>query len=199
MNGLSEIKFHISPLLKKINIKKISQAYSVLSLWDEIVGVTISKHSMAIRIVKGILYIAVDSSSWLNEIKFLKEDIISKYNSRLEQNIVLDIKFFIQKIVKDDYDKPEKKETLTQEKKEQEEQTIVLEDLSEDDKISIEKEAGAIEDFRLREHFIKFLEFTRKRELALLKLGWKICPICKSIHNSKKQICRVCLQGENCE
>jgi len=197
MKGLSEIKFHISPLLKKINIKQVSQAYSVVILWDDIVGSTISKHSIAVRIVKGVLYVAVDSSSWLNEIRFLKEDIISKYNSRLDKNIVLDIKFFVQKVLKEDQEKKEYRNNTSEKKEDEEEQqVIVLEELPEEDLIAIEKEAQAIDDFRLREHFQKFLEFTRKRELALLKLGWKICPNCKSIHNSKERTCRICTQKD---
>ncbi|MCD6399284.1 DUF721 domain-containing protein, partial [candidate division WOR-3 bacterium] len=44
---------------------------------------------------RNILYIKVKSSAFLNEIYFLKEELLKRINLNLENNFVKEIKFFV--------------------------------------------------------------------------------------------------------
>jgi len=63
--------------------------------WEEIVGKNISSHAKPAFFKYGKLFINVDSSSWLNELKFLKEKIKEKINKKLGTNKVKEIYFKI--------------------------------------------------------------------------------------------------------
>ena len=68
--------------------------YRAFSLWSEVVGSTIASHTTAERMVKGVLYVRVDSSVWFNELSLIKEEIRNKLNQRVGVEVVKDIKFF---------------------------------------------------------------------------------------------------------
>jgi hypothetical protein len=60
-------------------------------LWPEIVGQTIATRAMPLRIIKGILTVAVSSGPWKQELSFLKGMMIGKLNERLGGEVVKDI------------------------------------------------------------------------------------------------------------
>jgi predicted nucleic acid-binding Zn ribbon protein len=63
-------------------------------LWDEVVGQTIAHHARPTRIRRGLLFIAVDGSVWMQELQFLKETIRERLNARLGGDVVRDL-FFV--------------------------------------------------------------------------------------------------------
>ncbi|MBE0478435.1 DUF721 domain-containing protein [Candidatus Aerophobetes bacterium] len=71
---------------------KIKQL-NILKLWPEVVGETLSKHSQAVSISKGNLFVKVDNSAWLSEFSHFKEKIILKFNERHGEQIVKNIYF----------------------------------------------------------------------------------------------------------
>lgn len=56
------------------------QRWKLESQWLEIVGPTLAKHSRPVQYDKGLLIIEVTNSVWLNEIRFLLEEIKLKVN-----------------------------------------------------------------------------------------------------------------------
>ena len=51
-----------------------------LSRWEDAVGEQISKHSRAIRIQDGVLWIEVDHPIWKTELHYRKRQILEKLN-----------------------------------------------------------------------------------------------------------------------
>lgn len=60
-------------------------------LWPEIVGPAIATRAMPLRIIKGVLTVAVSSGPWKQELSFLKVAMIEKLNNRLGGDVVRDI------------------------------------------------------------------------------------------------------------
>jgi len=68
--------------------------------YDGIVGESISKVSQPISFRNNILYLGVENSVWINQLHFLKPELLQKINSRFSRNLVKDIRFKIRDIQK---------------------------------------------------------------------------------------------------
>lgn len=60
-------------------------------LWPEVVGDAVSARATPVRIIKGVLTIAVSSGPWKQELNFLKSMMIEKLNERLGAQVVKEI------------------------------------------------------------------------------------------------------------
>lgn len=81
--------------LKRMGIaNQITQQKAVL-LWKNIVGKDIAKQTNASHIENNVLFVSVKNSVWMNELTFLKSQIIKKLNESIGQDAVKDIKFFL--------------------------------------------------------------------------------------------------------
>lgn len=67
--------------------------YSVISHWKEIVGDSVAAVSYCENVENGILYVRVLSSSWRQELSFLKKDIISKIGTFTDCHTITEIVF----------------------------------------------------------------------------------------------------------
>ena len=59
--------------------------------WDEIVGEPISSHTRPDAIRFGTLHVLVDSSTWLQQLTFLKPELMRKIESYLGEGIIKNI------------------------------------------------------------------------------------------------------------
>ncbi|MBI5598738.1 MAG: DUF721 domain-containing protein [Deltaproteobacteria bacterium] len=67
--------------------------FKIKKLWPGIVGGAISKKTLPSRLIDTTLYVTVSSSSWMNELRFHKEDIMRKVNAAVEGAAVEDMIF----------------------------------------------------------------------------------------------------------
>lgn len=65
----------------------------LLGLWDKVVDERVGKHTEAIKISNRILYVATSSSTWAQELSFLKKNFIEKFNKEAGKEVIKDIKF----------------------------------------------------------------------------------------------------------
>jgi predicted nucleic acid-binding Zn ribbon protein len=63
----------------KISDKIVEQ--KAILLWRRAVGNEIKKHTKPYSIENGVLVVLVDNSAWMNELTFLKTEIIKKLNN----------------------------------------------------------------------------------------------------------------------
>lgn len=61
--------------------------------WTELVGETLGAYSSPAAMKGKLLLVHVNSSVWLQEMRFLKTELIEKINRLLGQQVVRDIKF----------------------------------------------------------------------------------------------------------
>ena len=83
----------IPHVLQELGLGKRLKQYEVLESWPKIVGGQIAKVASAERIEAGKLFVCVSRAPWRNELVFLKNELITKINKALKQEIVKDIIF----------------------------------------------------------------------------------------------------------
>ena len=60
-------------------------------VWEEAVGSRIASHAVPTAFRDGTLTLAVDSAPWMQQLNFLKRELIAKVNDRLGEEMVKDI------------------------------------------------------------------------------------------------------------
>jgi len=63
------------------------------SLWRQVVGETIAQNTRPLRMERGVLHVCVASSVWLQELRFLKEEILERFNGVSRLVPLEDIRF----------------------------------------------------------------------------------------------------------
>lgn len=97
-NSPSSVKEILDRLLSQLGIDSKINQMKILNCWGDVVGEKIKKHSQPFAIRKGNLFVKVDSSTWLAQLSYFKEKIISDFNTRQGKEIIKDIYFRIGKI-----------------------------------------------------------------------------------------------------
>jgi len=64
-----------------------------LSLWDKVVDERVRRHTEAVKIRFKVLYVTASSPAWAQELSFLKQQLIAKFNAEAGQGAISDIKF----------------------------------------------------------------------------------------------------------
>ena len=60
-------------------------------IWEDAVGSRIASHAQPVAFRDGVLTVAVDSSPWLQQLNFLKRDLIAKVNEKIGSEMVQSI------------------------------------------------------------------------------------------------------------
>ncbi len=61
--------------------------------WEEVVGPTISKNAEPVGFQRGVLYVWVRNSTWMQQMVFMKDHIRETINQKFDSNFVKYIKF----------------------------------------------------------------------------------------------------------
>ena len=72
-----------------------SEMLKIWELWDSIVGAPIAENARPAAFKGDILLVNVTSSPWMQQLQFLKKDLIGKINAEFGKPLVGDIKFKI--------------------------------------------------------------------------------------------------------
>lgn len=80
-------------IVKDVADESAIDEYKAFKIWEEIVGRRVSNVTTPIKIISGKMIVKVKNSVWRNELVMLKEEIIKKYENKLEKKIIKDIKF----------------------------------------------------------------------------------------------------------
>ena len=85
----------IDSVLKNIRSEADYGLTKVWRLWDGVVGETIASNARPAAFKGQLLIVHVISSTWVHQLQFLKNDLITQLNDALGQSLVKDIKFKI--------------------------------------------------------------------------------------------------------
>ena len=87
---------HISAILpraiKAIHPDKIDTFIAICTLWDDIVGKSVSDHVRPAAYKEPLLIVHVNSSAWIHHLQFTKNEMIECINKMLKKTAVTDIK-----------------------------------------------------------------------------------------------------------
>lgn len=88
--------------LQRLDLSGKITEYGVWPIWNETVGPTIARNAQPERIRQGTLFVKVTSSTWMQQLQYMKEMIREKLNQRLEREVVKNIFFVLGNPVTDE-------------------------------------------------------------------------------------------------
>lgn len=88
-----DIGSSIHQLVDDLGIKQKLAEYDAVLQWESLVGEHIAQAATAIKIVNGVLFLKVKSSTWRNELSLRKTEIVNTLNTALGHEVVKDIRF----------------------------------------------------------------------------------------------------------
>ena len=97
---MDTLKTIIAAFLQKRKLDKPLKVYRVFDIWEQAVGTRVARHSQPKRFKDGILWIAVNNSTWMQQLTFLSEDICRKVNLALGSPMVEKVRFQLGEVTK---------------------------------------------------------------------------------------------------
>ncbi len=93
---LSHVGTYINSILNTCRTSRPDvEMTRIWSLWDETIGMTIAENARPAAFKGKVLLVHVTSSPWMQQLQFLKKDLIQKLNIALGKELVAEIKFKI--------------------------------------------------------------------------------------------------------
>jgi len=180
-SGLTKLHSALDRSLKKLDLEGKLREARCLALWEEIVGEPIASATQADSIKEGTLFVSVKSSSWTQELTFLKPEILRKLNERLGRKVVKEIQFKTRTLKKEPKGAPAAMRAAAPE--------IALE---EEELKELEAQTAGIEDEELRASVLRMLTAQRRLERAKKTSGWRTCERCGTLHAGPGSVCTLC-------
>lgn len=69
--------------------------HSVFASWQKIADPEVADHCRPLKIRRGVLYIEVENSAWLQQLRFQKYHLLDLINTTLKQSSIQDIKLIL--------------------------------------------------------------------------------------------------------
>lgn len=67
----------------------------LIRMWEKTIGPPISENARPFAVKGDLLLVHVSSSAWLHQLRFLKDELLAKFNDGLESQRIGEIKFKI--------------------------------------------------------------------------------------------------------
>lgn len=81
----------IDGLVDAYGLREKLDEQAVTSLWDELAGGMVAKHTVAVKLRKGKLFIKVDSAPLRQELTFMRDGLKATINARMGRVIVEEV------------------------------------------------------------------------------------------------------------
>lgn len=88
------LKSTLGKILRNHNIKDLEEV-KIFSAWNDIAGARMAAHTRPTNISNRILYIEVDDPLWLSQLKYMKQEIVDKINTKIKTGLFKDVRFFL--------------------------------------------------------------------------------------------------------
>ncbi|MCJ7773806.1 MAG: DUF721 domain-containing protein, partial [Desulfobacterales bacterium] len=85
----------VGRVLGKYRLEADQDLTKLWDLWEDAVGQTIAENTRPAAFKGKILVVYVSSSTWMQQLQFLKKDIIANVNKALGKELIEEIKFRI--------------------------------------------------------------------------------------------------------
>ena len=90
---MEQLKKAIQEAISESGIEREIQQENAVSVWNEVVGVVVSKVTDAVSVNKGVLVVKTKSATWRQELYMQKKDIIDKININIGSTAIKEIRF----------------------------------------------------------------------------------------------------------
>ena len=82
------MKEAVDRLVDAYGLREKLDEKAVASLWDELAGGMVAKHTVAVKLRRGKLHIKVDSAPLRQELTFMREGLANTINEKLGRKVV---------------------------------------------------------------------------------------------------------------
>jgi hypothetical protein len=90
---LSSIAQEIPPIMKDVAAVRLRSHPEIWTRWEEIAGAELARRLTPVNLNGGVLMVEVSSSSWMQEMVFLKQGLLDKINDVLGYKRLHEIRF----------------------------------------------------------------------------------------------------------
>jgi predicted nucleic acid-binding Zn ribbon protein len=157
-----------------------------LAYWDRVVGPQAAAATEPDAVRQGVLFVRTKSSSWSQELSFLKARIITELNKTIGRPVIREIVFRAQGISKQPPEQTPEHPTPDEIAK------VKLTD-SEAEALDRDlKSIAEIPDARIREAALRHAVRTRKLRRWRLNHGWLECHVCGAVYSDPGPTCPLC-------
>ncbi|UCH83672.1 MAG: DUF721 domain-containing protein [Candidatus Latescibacterota bacterium] len=80
-------------VLKSLGLDQKLKEREILACWAEVVGEEIAGHTRAVKIDRGVLFVHVDHSAWMQELHFKEKEIIQRLKKEKPDITIRKIRF----------------------------------------------------------------------------------------------------------
>jgi hypothetical protein len=98
MSRLKPIRGILENTLKGLELDFQLKVYSIWGAWEEIVGESLARQAQPRSVRNRILFLDVSHPTWVQQLQFLKPNLLEKLNAFLGEPILKDIRFRLGKI-----------------------------------------------------------------------------------------------------
>ena len=92
MNSLASI---LPGLMRELGLEERAAGWRAVSEWPALAGERVALHSRATGFHDGTLTVEVEGSAWMQELGFLKRELVRRVNEHLGAEIVRDVKLTV--------------------------------------------------------------------------------------------------------
>lgn len=82
------LKEAVERMVDAFGLRERLDEQAVASLWDDLVGGMVARHTVAVKLRKGKLLIKVDSAPLRQELTFMREALMTEINRRIGRRVV---------------------------------------------------------------------------------------------------------------
>jgi predicted nucleic acid-binding Zn ribbon protein len=82
-------------VLGKLGLSREMSGWQAVTVWPSLVGPRIARHTRAVGFRDGTLQIEVEGSAWMQELGYLKRDLVRRINQHLGSEHVRDVRFVV--------------------------------------------------------------------------------------------------------
>jgi predicted nucleic acid-binding Zn ribbon protein len=90
MESISSI---LPALLERLGLAKDVKGWRAIPEWPAIAGDRVARHSRAVSFRDGTLHVEVEGSAWMQELGFLKPELLRNLDRHLGPGVVRDVRF----------------------------------------------------------------------------------------------------------
>ncbi len=84
----------IKEMLKNYDItSKFNEAH-VITMWDKLMGPSVTKHTTKIEVEKRILFVSLNNAALKQELNYSKEKIRNMLNNAVGQEVILEVRIY---------------------------------------------------------------------------------------------------------
>jgi predicted nucleic acid-binding Zn ribbon protein len=85
----------VAKVVRDLGLEDRVLGWRAVDDWANVVGPRIASHSRAVAFREGTLHVEVEGSAWMQELAYLKREMVRRLNQALERELVHELRFSV--------------------------------------------------------------------------------------------------------